>query len=74
MFSALSFDEGKTWKYMKLIPLDAEDPYKADIRGYLSCIQTPDDMIHLLSSNYYYSFNTAWLHEPMPVMDYQNNL
>ena len=70
MFSALSFDEGETWQHIKLIPLDIEDPYKADIRGYLSCIQTPDDMIHLLSSNYYYCFNSSWLREPMPAIDH----
>ena len=66
MFSALSFDEGKTWKHKKLIPLDIENPYKADVWGYLSCIETPDGLIHLLSSDYYYCFNTLWLRGPMP--------
>jgi formylglycine-generating enzyme len=66
MFSALSFDEGKSWQNKKIIPKDMENPYRGDVWGYLSCIETPDGLIHLLSSDYYYCFNTSWLQEPMP--------
>ena len=64
MFAALSFDECKTWPRIKLIPRDAGNPDVADGGGYLSCVQTPDRMIHLLSSRRYYRFNLAWLTEP----------
>jgi formylglycine-generating enzyme len=66
LFSALSFDEGKTWHHKKPVPIDINDPRKTEIWGYLSCVQTPDNMIHMVTSNYYYRFNTAWLKEPMP--------
>ena len=33
---------------------------------YLSSVQTPDRMIHLVSSKFYYRFNLEWLKEPMP--------
>jgi hypothetical protein len=61
MFAALSFNKGKTWPQIKLIPRDAGNPEVADGGGYLSCVQTPDQMIHLLSSQRYYRFNLAWL-------------
>lgn len=66
LFSALSFDEGKTWHHKKPIPIDIHDHHKSEIWGYLSCVQTPNNMIHLVTSNYYYCFNTEWLREPMP--------
>jgi formylglycine-generating enzyme len=66
LFSALSFDEGKTWHHKKPIPIDINDQRKTEIWGYLSSVQTPDDMIHMVTSNYYYRFNTAWLKEPIP--------
>jgi hypothetical protein len=66
MFAALSYDEGKSWPEIKLIPLSAKQPYKAPGGGYLSCVQTPDRMIHLINSRYHWSFNLAWLKEPMP--------
>jgi formylglycine-generating enzyme required for sulfatase activity len=67
-FAALSFDEGKTWPDIKLIPLDAQNPDVSDRGGYLSCVQTPDRMIHLLSSRRYYRFNFAWLRQPHPAL------
>jgi hypothetical protein len=66
MFAALSFDEGKTWPHVKLIPRDSDHPDVADGGGYLSCVQTPDHVIHLLSSHRYYRFNLAWLKQPHP--------
>jgi hypothetical protein len=66
MFAALSFDEGKTWPKRKLIPNWHMKPWKSRYSGYLSCVQTPDDIIHLVNSNFYYRFNLQWLNEPMP--------
>jgi hypothetical protein len=65
MFAALSFDEGMTWPQIKLIPRDVGSADVSDGGGYLSCVQTPDRMIHLLSSRRYYRFNLAWLKEPI---------
>jgi hypothetical protein len=66
LFAALSFDEGQTWPHVKLIPTDLNDPEVAEGGGYLSCVQTPDRMLHLISSRRYYRFNLAWLKQPMP--------
>ncbi len=75
LFVSLSYDEGKTWPVRKLLTdgkkrildggawtgtftLDADH---AEPKGYLACIQTPDGMIHLLSSRVHYRFNLPWL-------------
>lgn len=78
LFAALSFDDGKTWPVKKLIS-DSEkrfldggawtgffesDKTHAEPRGYLCATQTPDNMIHLLSSRLHYQFNLAWLMTP----------
>jgi hypothetical protein len=63
-FAALSMDEGQTWSCRKLIPLEAGTPWKSDRGGYLFCVQTPDGLIHLVSSRKYYRFNLAWLKTP----------
>ncbi len=34
--------------------------------GYLSVCQTPNGVIHLISSKNHYEFNLAWLKEPPP--------
>ncbi len=64
-FAALSFDEGKTWPVRKLIPRSGKTPYESDPTGYLSCVQTPDRLIRLVSSHRYYCFNLPWLMEPI---------
>jgi hypothetical protein len=67
MFSALSFDEGKTWTNTKIIPNNPAEPWgPSDQTGYLTLIQTPDNMVHLANSQRYCKFNLAWLKEPMP--------
>jgi formylglycine-generating enzyme required for sulfatase activity len=75
MYAALSFDEGKTWPIIKLLtdgitrslnggawtgPFTM-DATHAEPKGYLAVTQTPDNVIHLISSNLYYRFNVAWL-------------
>jgi hypothetical protein len=79
MFSALSFDDGKTWINYKLLSegnprkfqsadyigsfiMDAEHSEPA---GYLCAVQTPDHIIHLISSHLHYQFNLEWLKTPM---------
>ena len=81
MFAALSFDEGKTWPTRKLITTGGParhlnggawtrdfvmDDTHAEPKGYLAATQSPDCMIHLVSSALHYRFNLAWLTEPMP--------
>ena len=78
MFAALSFDEGKTWPVKRLLTnggparqLDGGgntgkfvmDSTHAEPRGYLAATQTPDGLIHLISSKQHYVFNLAWLQE-----------
>lgn len=78
LFAALSFDEGATWEIKRLITdggppreldgggntgrftLSAES---AEPRGYLSICQTPNGVIHLISSKQHYQFNLAWVRE-----------
>ena len=81
LFAALSFDEGKTWPVKKLITpgSDAQTfdggawtrtftlgATHAEPKGYLAATQSPDGMIHLISSKLYYRFNLAWLKIPAP--------
>jgi formylglycine-generating enzyme required for sulfatase activity len=77
MFAALSYDEGKTWSLKKLLTDGKErllnggawtglflmEKINAEPKGYLSVTQTPDNVIHLLSSNLHYRFNLNWLTE-----------
>ena len=84
MFGALSFDEGETWPVRRLITDDAPSrkmngggntrrftlgPDSAEPRGYLAATQTPDGIIHLISSALHYEFNIAWLKQPMPAAE-----
>ena len=75
MFAALSYDEGATWPARKLLTdgqareLDggawtqsfAVDATHAEPRGYLAMTQTPDEVIHLISSRLHYRFDLSWL-------------
>lgn len=74
LFAALSYDEGETWPIRKLItPGKGEydggawtgtfktDETHAEPRGYLAATQSPDNIIHLISSKLHYRFNLKWL-------------
>ena len=37
------------------------DATHAEPKGYLAATQTPDGIIHLISSGIHYRFNLAWL-------------
>jgi hypothetical protein len=77
MFAALSYDEGKSWPVKKLIT-PGEGYYdgkgwtswfhtsanQAEPKGYLAAIQSPDKIIHLISSGLYYRFNLKWIETP----------
>ena len=79
IFAALSFDEGDTWPAKKPLtaggpPREVDgggntheftmDDTHAEPAGYLASTQTPDGMIHLISSRWHYRFNLAWLKTP----------
>ena len=75
MFASLSYDEGMTWTAPKTMTdgsgLTLEggawtgtftlDATHAEPKGYLAATQTPDGIIHLISSKNHYRFNLAWL-------------
>ena len=75
MFVALSFDDGLTWPVKKLLSAESDaiydgrgwtglfrmDRQHAEPMGYLAATQTPDNVIHLLSSGLHYRFNLAWI-------------
>ncbi len=84
LFAALSFDEGQTWPVRRPITDDGAgrtfdggawtrdfvmDAEHAEPRGYLAATQTPDGVIHLISSALHYCLNLAWLRAPMPAAE-----
>ena len=44
------------------------DEGHAEPRGYLAGTQTPDNMIHLITSRFYYKFNLAWVEKETKVL------
>ncbi len=81
LFAALSTDEGQTWQIKRAITDDGPprvvdgggntgrftmSAHSAEPRGYLSICQTPDAIIHLITSKQHYAFNLAWLNTPAP--------
>ncbi|MHC4647376.1 MAG: SUMF1/EgtB/PvdO family nonheme iron enzyme [Planctomycetota bacterium] len=80
LYGAVSFDEGKTWPARRLITDDKPaheaqttngseftmSPTNAEPRGYMAGTQSPDGVIHLISSWNHYAFNLAWLKTAMP--------
>jgi hypothetical protein len=76
LYAALSYDEGASWPVRKLLtPGEGDyataghtrqfhaDATHAEPRGYLAATQSPDGMIHLISSGLHYRVNLAWLEE-----------
>ncbi|MEJ7768240.1 MAG: SUMF1/EgtB/PvdO family nonheme iron enzyme [Chitinophagaceae bacterium] len=78
MYAAVSYDDGKTWPVLKLVT-EGPAKYMyggawtgyfemnkthAEPRGYLAITQSPDNMIHLLSSSNHYRMNLKWLETP----------
>lgn len=87
LFAALSYDDGRTWPVKRLISDGSTrllyggawtgyfeaDMTHAEPRGYLAASQSPDGIIHLLSSGLHYRFNLAWL-EAAPCESSAENL
>jgi len=80
LFAAVSFDDGETWPLRKLLtPGEGKfnggawtqdftaTPTRAEHAGYLAATQTPDGVIHLISSRLHYRFNLAWLKQSKPL-------
>ena len=76
MYAALSCDDGQTWPVRKLLTPGSGEydggvhtgqftatPTRAEHAGYLAATQTPDGVIHLISSRLHYRFNLAWLQQ-----------
>ena len=75
MYCALSFDDGETWPFRRVISdggpdrvIEAMDgipclmgPRHAEVNGYLTACQSADGLIQLITSRNHYSFNLAWL-------------
>ncbi|MGM9758870.1 MAG: SUMF1/EgtB/PvdO family nonheme iron enzyme [Parabacteroides sp.] len=75
LYAAVSYDEGKTWPVKRLLTDGTErylnggawtqffwmDATHAEPRGYMAITQSPDNLIHLVSSRLYYRFNLAWI-------------
>ena len=80
LYAAVSYDEGKTWPVKRLLTdgtirfLDGGawtkhflmDATHAEPRGYMAATQSPDNLIHLVSSRLYYCFNLAWITDGQP--------
>lgn len=80
LYAAVSYDEGKTWPVKRLLTdgttrfLDGGawtkhflmDATHAEPRGYMAATQSPDNLIHLVSSRLYYCFNLAWITDGRP--------
>ena len=83
LYAAVSYDEGKTWPVKRLLTdgitrfLDGGawtkhflmDATHAEPRGYMAATQSPDNLIHLVSSRLYYCFNLAWITDEQPVSE-----
>ena len=80
LFGSVSFDDGKTWPYKRLITDDGPprsietmnghlitmSPHNSVSVAYLTVCQSADGVIHLLGSRQHYAFNLKWLMTPPP--------
>ena len=71
----LSYDDGQNWTSGKLLTDGSGktiaggawtgdftmDSSHAEPKGYFACTQTPDGIIHLISSRLHYRFNLPWI-------------
>jgi hypothetical protein len=78
LFTAVSFDGGKTWPYKRIVASDDPPQHiehtdggatilskrSSEPRGYLSICQGLDGIVHLISSRTHYSYNLKWLLTP----------
>jgi formylglycine-generating enzyme len=80
MYAAVSHDEGETWFNVRLVSDDGPDrtfpsmdriPFtmgfsSAEPAGYNAVVQTPNGLIHLITSRNHYVFNLNWLETAPP--------
>lgn len=80
LFGAASYDDGKTWPNKRLVTDDGPprqiaslnghlitmSPHNTESVGYLAVCQTPDGVIHLLTSRQHFAFNLKWLQTRPP--------
>ena len=80
IFGAVSFDEGETWPHIRLISDDGPGREiettnahlftmgfnSAEPGGYMAACQSPDGLVHLISSKQHYAFNLSWLRTSPP--------
>ena len=78
VFVALSYDDGATWPVKKLLTdghhriLDGGawtgefemDAHHSEPKGYFAATQSPDGIIHILSSRLHYRINLPWILAP----------
>jgi hypothetical protein len=77
LYAAVSHDDGRTWPWRKLVTPGSgtwdggawtgaftATSDQAEHAGYLAVTQSPDGLIHLISSRLHYQFNLAWLRPP----------
>jgi sulfatase modifying factor 1 len=84
LFAALSYDDGKTWPYKRLVTDDGAakkldggawtdefimDQNTAEPKGYMSVCQGRDGLINLISSALHYQFNAQWIKTPIPPIE-----
>jgi len=84
LFAACSTDEGKSWPYKRLVTDDGPGraiettnggaflmgQRTAEPKGYMSAVQSPDGLIHLITSRQHYTFNLKWLMTRPPAPSY----
>lgn len=75
LFGAISYDDGVTWPFQRLISDDGPGRSietldgglitlsfsNAEPKGYLDAVQARNGVIHLISSRQHYQFNLKWL-------------
>jgi hypothetical protein len=75
LFATVSFDEGKSWPHKRLVTDDGParevgslngepiimSPHNTESVGYLAVCQTPDGVVHLLTSRQHYAFDVRWV-------------
>ncbi|HIJ72414.1 MAG TPA: SUMF1/EgtB/PvdO family nonheme iron enzyme [Planctomycetes bacterium] len=84
LFAAVSEDGGRTWPYKRLVSDDGPgravestagglfimSQRNGEYRGYMSAVQSPTGVIHLVTSREHYEFNLEWLKEPSAAISY----
>ncbi|MHC4212742.1 MAG: hypothetical protein ACYSWP_05125, partial [Planctomycetota bacterium] len=74
LYTAVSYDDAKTWPNKRLVTDDGPErdietlngeliklsPHNSESVGYLAICQTPDKIIHVLTSRQHYAFNLKW--------------